>query len=214
MVLGMGWDEDHRVRSSAVYWSKRMGWPVPVIAPNAMKAYYGFLPSKQGRAVLTPYPTLFTGYAYATNQITALWLSETGCQIPSAYADGMGHNNCGKKCVLAGLAQWAEVYRTDFDGYMFEAWMELQFIKKLGKRYTILRNQRATGRAQSLTLLEFASEALADEARLRNIPNIHVDNYPRMDFGVCTCFSDVDLLRDYVNADKVQLALFQEAEAA
>lgn len=195
MVLGMGWDEEHRTKSSAAYWFKRMGWPVPVIAPNAKQAFYAYIPSS-GRAIFTTYPTDFK-YMYATKEVTALWCTELGCEIASAYKDGMDHDNCGKKCVLAGLSQYAIVYDIDREGYLWVAWMEWNVQRYLGKPYTILRNQRKDSAVVALSLYLFADSDTV-EAQLMNRPNIHLGNFNKMATGACTCFTDIDLLRDYV----------------
>jgi hypothetical protein len=78
MVLGMGWDEEHRVIKSRFYWRERLGWDIEIISLNSEKPY-------------------------ASNQETMAYLIRNEVEIPSAYVLGFPHNNCGGG-VYAGRA--------------------------------------------------------------------------------------------------------------
>lgn len=201
MVLGMGWDEEHRVKSSAIWWYNRMGWSVPVIAPNAKLGYMAQSIGKDANGkdkfIFIEYPFIGKDYKYATNEVTALWLQDNGIDTPSAYSNGLEHNNCGGNCVLAGLAHYAQIYQTNHDGYLYQAFMEYAIQKAIGKGYTILRNLRKGAHKVAMSLIEFA-DTDTTEAKLLNRPNIHNADFPKLDTGVCGCFADIDLLRDYV----------------
>lgn len=196
MVLGMGWDEEHRIKSSSVWWSLRMGYPVPVIAPNAKMGYFAYVPDKKSGAIFTQYPCLYQG-SYATNEDTALWAVEAGCEISDSYKNRFEHDNCGNLCILGGLAHFANVYNVKPDFYWYMAWLERMFQRAIGKGYTILRNMRK-GCKVALTLYSFASHDVS-EAKLLNNPNIISGDYPKLSTGACTCFTDISLLKEYVN---------------
>lgn len=130
MALGMAWDEGHRVKSAQGYWSKQMGWEVPVIAPNAE-------------------------YPYADNISTANWCHENDIEIPSAYSLGFSHNNCGGGCVNAGLGHFALLYKDRPDTYWYWAFMEGEAQKAMSRPYTILKRTR-DGITSPITLYEYA----------------------------------------------------------
>lgn len=137
IVLGMGWDEPHRVKSSASYWSKALERDVQVIAPNAIQPY-------------------------ADNTTTLSWLREAGVEPPSAYAAGMLHNNCYGGCVMQGLTGFARLHDTRPDVFWYWAWMEKRLQDWIGKGYTILKDQRG-GSTTPLNLYDFAERIQAGD---------------------------------------------------
>jgi hypothetical protein len=117
MVLGMGWDEEHRTKNAQYWWSKVMGREIPVWAPNAEKPY-------------------------ADNMSISAWLMELGIEIPSAYKIGLSHNNCGGGCTQAGLSHWAKLYFERREVYLYWAEMERQLQVYMGKFVTILKRTK------------------------------------------------------------------------
>lgn len=129
IVLGMGYDEEHRVRSAKHWWSKVMDYDVQVFAPNRLK----------------PWPD--------TASINA-WLMKAGIELPSAYPDGFEHNNCNGGCVQAGQAHFANLYRVRRLVYMYWAWMESRIQNVIGRQVTILKDQRGN-ETTPLSLYDF-----------------------------------------------------------
>ncbi len=69
-----------------------------------------------------------------------------GIEPPAVYEDGYPHNNCDKKCILAGISQWSGVLKDDPKGYAeFEA-NEQEFMRRLSERgrtvQTFLKDRR------------------------------------------------------------------------
>lgn len=153
LVLGMAWDEAHRLKRAEYYWRKQLGWDIDVISPNMEKPY-------------------------ATNARTTVWLNEAGIELPSAYAQGFSHNNCGGGCVQAGQGHFANLYHVRPDVYEYWAWMEYQIQKAIGKPYTILKITRG-GQALPVSLYDF-------------VDYIKRGDYQSLDFAGCACFTNTD----------------------
>lgn len=118
IVLGMGWDEEHRVKQAKAYWSKRLDWDVPVIAPLTEKPYVQNIDIRDK-------------------------LIELGMEtIPDAYAMGLEHNNCSGICVQAGQSHYAKLYQLRPEHYHYAAWMEKRIGEYIGESYTILKDER------------------------------------------------------------------------
>jgi hypothetical protein len=81
-------------------------------------------------------------------------LVNLGIKIPRLYTLGFNHNNCGGACIKAGFKQWALLYYTFPDRYMWHEKKELEFRKKIGKDVSILRD-RKNGSTKPLTLRAF-----------------------------------------------------------
>lgn len=88
-------------------------------------------------------------------------LKRRGIQVPSMYADGYPHANCGGACILAGLKQWSgllkdnpELYRTSEDNeQMFQ-----QILRDRGRdEYTILKDRRG-GVVQNYSLRQLRED--------------------------------------------------------
>lgn len=139
MVLGMAWDEDHRVQKAKMWWSKRMGWDVPIIAPNAEQPY-------------------------ADNMTITAWLRARGIERSSSYDAGFEHDNCNRGCVHAGQGHFALLYNTDNPVYLYWAYMERQIQRYLGKDVTILKDERG-GTTNPLSLYDFIPRIEAGDYR-------------------------------------------------
>lgn len=128
MVIGMKWDEEHRLRNAQYWWSKALpDHNVTVTSP------------------------LMDG---VTNAHITLWLMQHDIEIPAAYRQGFNHNNCFGGCVHAGLAHWANLYHMRRNVYLYWSWMEKQIQDYVGKFITILKDQRG-GITTPMSLKQF-----------------------------------------------------------
>lgn len=131
IVLGMGWDEESRIKDATIYWRKELGWDVPVVAPCAEKPF-------------------------VDNCDIERELYKAGIDVPSAYYEGFEHNNCNKACVAAGLTHFANLYIKQPETYLYWAYIEsgLQRYWNKDKVVTILKDQRG-GETTPLSLFDF-----------------------------------------------------------
>ncbi len=97
-------------------------------------------------------------------------------EVPRLYKMGFQHNNCGGFCVKAGKAHFAILLKTMPERYKFHEEKELELIKQIGKKYTILREVK-DGVQGYITLQEFRN-------KIEN-NNAQVDKF---DIGGCGCF--------------------------
>lgn len=141
IVLGMGWDEKHRLVKARAYWENEVESPLDVSADSCH---------------------------------TTKWLTEAGIEIPSAYSNGLEHNNCFGGCIAAGQSHYAQLYKTRKDIYLYWAYMERSIQQHIGKDVTILKDER-NGFAKPMSLYSF-------------IPRIEAGDYPKHDWGGCGCF--------------------------
>lgn len=155
MVLGMGWAEEHRVISSQFYWRKTLNWDIDVISLNADKPI-------------------------ASNEETALYFMQNGVEIPSAYVNGLEHNNCGGGCTQAGQGHFANLFRARPLVYYYWAWMEKMVTRFIGHDYTILKDERG-GKTKRLSLYAF-------------IPRILKGDYRKKDLVACACMGSLEQL--------------------
>lgn len=98
---------------------------------------------------------------------------DSGIEPPRLYDMGFAHNNCGGACVKAGQAQWALLYKTMPDRFLWHEAQEQKLRQQLGKDVTILRDRRG-GVTKPLSL-----------ARLRE--RVQVNDYDMFDWGGCGC---------------------------
>lgn len=131
VYVGIDWSEQHRLDGD----SQREGLR-KMLAPYRVEA-----PMCE-----PPYMT--------KNQMLA-WLQREGIEIPTAYKLGFAHNNCGGRCVKAGLGHWAHLLRTMPERYAEEEANEAAFIEKLGKKRTILKWRSGPLENQPLSLKEY-----------------------------------------------------------
>jgi hypothetical protein len=133
IVLGMDWDEHHRIVRSQYYWRESVKWNVNVISLNSEKPY-------------------------ASKEETALYFLKNELdfefKLPSAYEDGADHNNCHWACVNAGQGHFAALYLNHPLHYHYWAWMESRIQKYIKQSYTILKDTRG-GVTTRLSLYQF-----------------------------------------------------------
>jgi hypothetical protein len=158
LVLGMGWDEEHRLKNAKHYWREAMGYDVPIISLNAEKPY-------------------------ASNEATMLYfmkLEDNEVQVSSSYKQGLEHDNCNGICSQAGQGHYAIVYQNRREAYLYAAWMERQLGRAINKPYTILKVSE-DGVTRRMSLYEFIERIEADNypkadlqacACMTNIPQL------------------------------------------
>lgn len=129
IVLGMGWDEMHRVKNANRYWRNVQKLDTEVITLNAEKPI-------------------------ATKESSILWALQNMIEVPEAYENGFANNNCNNACVQAGQGHFANPYRVNKPIYLYWAWMEYQFQQVVGHGYTILKDAR-NGKTTRLSLYDF-----------------------------------------------------------
>ena len=102
--------------------------------------------------------------------------------ISPLYDLGFPHNNCGGRCVKAGISHWVHLYRVLPERYMEWA-LEEDVIRKDFKvrgiesdKFTILKDRRG-GTTKPLSLLDLKTRIEAGES------------FPRDDWGGCGCGS-------------------------
>lgn len=111
-VVGLGWNEPHRIKDFAA-----------TVAP-----YSAWFPMNEP--------------PYVDNcNIEAKWAAR-GIKAPRLYEDGFEHGNCGGFCVKAGQAHFARLYFTNRPRYMYHAAKEARFQAEINPKATILRDRR------------------------------------------------------------------------
>ncbi len=139
LILGMAWDEEHRVKSASHWWAKWFGRDIPVISLNGESPV-------------------------ATNESTALYFIQNEIEISSSYKDEFEHDNCGGGCTQAGQGHYANLYHKRPMVYYYWAWMEYMLGRYLGEYYTILKDER-DGKTKRLSLTDFIPRILAKDYR-------------------------------------------------
>ena len=104
-------------------------------------------------------------------------LKEDGIKIPRLYKIGLTHNNCGGRCVKAGIGHWLQLLEMDRNRFLEAENDELALQRLIGKEYTHLKRG---GKPYSLHQLRI------DKERQLTIFDFEECN----DFGACTCFSE------------------------
>jgi hypothetical protein len=125
LVLGIGWDEVHRLPAIESNWLPYRTW-----------------------APLTEPP-------YLDQTRLLAWMRDCGLRPPAAYAEGHPHNNCLQQgCVKGGQAYWRHLLQTRPDVYRRTERAEADLAGHLGKDVAILRDRRG-GKTVPLPLAEF-----------------------------------------------------------
>lgn len=109
LVVGIAWDEIHRIPKIKEGWS-----PYQVDFPMTDKPY------------LDKPSTLELARSF-------------GIDPPRLYKYGLPHANCGGGCARAGIAQWKHVLQVLPEVYALWEEKELYMQEKLGKKHTILK---------------------------------------------------------------------------
>lgn len=101
-----------------------------------------------------------------------------GLKIPQLYRHGFPHNNCGGRCVRAGISHWVHLYRTFPDRYLEweieEAATAKDFVTRGIEPFSILKDRRG-GETNSLWLAQLRQRIESGET------------FPRDEWGGCGC---------------------------
>lgn len=148
-VYGLGWDEIHRAQRLA--------------------------------ARLSPYRCMFPlcERPFLTKDQQCDFARKCGVEPPRLYAMGYPHNNCGGFCVKAGQAQFALLWRTMPERYLYHEQQEENIRTKLGD-VSILRDRRG-GTRKTLTMRRFREEYLGGGAPIDD-----------EEWGGCGCATDME----------------------
>lgn len=88
-------------------------------------------------------------------------LKQRGLQVPSMYAEGYPHANCGGACILAGIKQWSGVLKDNPELYRISEENEQRFQQILRDRgrdeHTILKDRRG-GVVQNYSLRQLRED--------------------------------------------------------
>ena len=129
LVLGFGWEEEHRLVKARAFWSSALGYDVAVLAP-------------------------LMGKPYVDNLNILAWLKRVSIEPPAAYRQGFIHNNCGGGCVQGGQTAFVTLYYERPDIYQYWKYQETAIRGVIGSDVSILKDQRGT-KTTPLTLVEF-----------------------------------------------------------
>lgn len=121
LVFGFDWSEPHRAERIA----RRLA-PTPTWCPLAEPPY-------------------------VTKHDIAAALRALGVQPPQMYAQGFSHNNCGGKCVRAGISHFVHLYRVRPADYAEMEHEEQAIRVYLDKDISVLKDRRG-GETKPLTL--------------------------------------------------------------
>lgn len=104
--------------------------------------------------------------------------TKLGLKIAEAYRQGFPHNNCGKRCVRAGITHWVHLYAVDrpaFESWEAEEWDCKEYLEKLGIEPLSMLKDRRGGKVGNLYLKELRQRIEAGES------------FDAYDWGGCGC---------------------------
>lgn len=104
--------------------------------------------------------------------------AKLGLKIADAYVQGFPHNNCGKRCVRAGISHWVHLYHTDRRAYMswaVEEWDCKLYLETLGIMPLSMLKDRRGGETNNLYLLDLKKRIDAGE------------QFDKHEWGGCGC---------------------------
>jgi hypothetical protein len=81
--------------------------------------------------------------------------AKLGLKIGEAYVQGFPHNNCGKRCVRAGITHWVHLYHHDLAAYVsweVEEWDCKMYLETLGIEPLSMLKDRRGGTTSNLYL--------------------------------------------------------------
>lgn len=107
-----------------------------------------------------------------------------GVPMPRAYVEGFPHNNCGRRCVRAGITHFVHLYNTDPASYLDwegeEARTNVEFAERGivdadGGEFTVLKDRRG-GKTVPMSFAQLRERILVGDKTL-----------PKDDWGGCGC---------------------------
>lgn len=106
-------------------------------------------------------------------------LKRDGIELPRLYQIGLTHNNCGGRCVKAGIGHWLQLLEKDRNRFIEAENDELALQRLIGNNYTHLKRK---GQPYSLHQL-----------RLEKEKQLSIFDFEECnDFGACSCFSEIE----------------------
>lgn len=102
-------------------------------------------------------------------------------KLPRAYSDGFPHNNCGRRCVRAGISHFVHLYKTDpkqfLDWELEEQRTQIDFFNRniQSGEFTVLKDRRG-GKTSPMTFKQLRHRILNQDPTL-----------PKDDWGGCGC---------------------------
>lgn len=107
-----------------------------------------------------------------------------GVPLPRAYREGFPHNNCGRRCVRAGITHFVHLWNTDPAGYLDWEAEERRTRAEFTARgivgdFSVLKDRRG-GVTTPMTFEQLRARILADDKTL-----------PKDEWGGCGCGVDV-----------------------
>lgn len=107
-----------------------------------------------------------------------------GVPLPRAYREGFPHNNCGRRCVRAGITHFVHLYNTDQEAFLEwereethtnEVFTARGIVDANGEMFTVLKDRRG-GKATPMSFAQLRARILANDTTL-----------PKDDWGGCGC---------------------------
>ncbi|MBX3288340.1 MAG: hypothetical protein KF855_03250 [Acidobacteria bacterium] len=102
-------------------------------------------------------------------------------KLPKAYEQGFPHNNCGRRCVRAGITHFVRLYKVDPQQYADWEWQEELTRREFFSRgiwgdFAVLKDRRGKGKSRPMTFAKLKGRILANDPTL-----------PKSDWGGCGC---------------------------
>ncbi len=105
-----------------------------------------------------------------------------GVPLPRAYREGFPHNNCGRRCVRAGITHFVHLWNTDPESYLEWEREEADTNEHFADRgienagsFTVLKDRRG-GQTTPMTFAQLRERILTDDPTL-----------PKDEWGGCGC---------------------------
>lgn len=101
-----------------------------------------------------------------------------GLPISDAYLQGFPHDNCGRRCVRAGISQWVHLYHVDLAAFIEwenEEWQSKEDFEALGITPMSMLKDRRGGEIKPLYLRDLRKRIEEGE------------KFPADDWGGCGC---------------------------
>lgn len=107
-------------------------------------------------------------------------LEKLGRPLPRAYREGFSHNNCGRRCVRAGITHFVHLYKSDPEQFLDWEREEQRTLIEFAARgisdeFSVLKDRRG-GKTSQLTFAQLRERIIAGDTSL-----------PKDDWGGCGC---------------------------
>lgn len=101
-----------------------------------------------------------------------------GFKLPELYALGFPHNNCGGRCVRAGISHWVHLFhvkRAAFEERETKEWETAEYLRSVGVEPLSVLKDRRGGETNNLYLRDLRARIESGE------------EFPKHDWGGCGC---------------------------